>query len=269
MCRWRNTQFQNLPPHVQRAYQHKNSVTQIPILIHLLQLLLRYSRTEVLYRELSEGFPLIGKLTRGVNWRIRQDREYREPTPIEEFRSKNREYTFVILEKNTVDDHGEFMLNDILGEVKLGCMNGPFADPDWWPKQSVAPSKCEHKRVIPLPHDDPFIAMAFSVEQTGSGGRTKLRRGEDWRRSGHNSTCVKCDQPFHRTGPLRLPQIGFPRPRWSLPTTPPTRSTTSRCTPAYSGRTHIVRLAIRLSGERLVLQRFGDVLVARNRRHWP
>ena len=63
--------FHTLPPHVQRAYTHKDSVTQIPILIHLLRRL-GYPQTEVLYRELSDGFPLMGKLTPGVNWHVRQ-----------------------------------------------------------------------------------------------------------------------------------------------------------------------------------------------------
>ena len=35
------------------------------------------------------------------------------------------------------------------------------------------------------------------LEQTGSDGKTKIRRGEDWRRSGHNATCIMHDQPFH------------------------------------------------------------------------
>ena len=41
--------------------------------------------------------------------------------------------------------------------------------------------------------------MAFSIKQTGSDGKDKIRRGEDWRRSGHNSTCIMHDQPFHHT----------------------------------------------------------------------
>ena len=51
----------------------------------------------------------------------------------------------------------------------------------------------------PLPHDNPRIAMAFSIKQIGSDGNDKVRRGEDWRRSGHNSTCAMHDQPFHHT----------------------------------------------------------------------
>ena len=190
--------FHTLPPHVQRAYKHKDSVTQIPILIHLLRRL-GYPQTEVLYRELSEGFPLMGKLTPGVNWHVRQDRKYLQPTPMDDFKQKNREYIRNKLEANRVDDHWKFMLDEILAEVKLGRMNGPFKAPTWWPRPAVATTQPGTDVLLDLPHDDPFIAMAFSIEQTGSDGNTKIRRGEDWRRSGHNATCIMHDQPYHHT----------------------------------------------------------------------
>ncbi|OLP97327.1 hypothetical protein AK812_SmicGene20369 [Symbiodinium microadriaticum] len=131
------------------------------------------STRHVLYRELSDGFPLMGKLTPGVNWHVRQ--------------------------ANRVDEHWEFMLDEILAEVKLGRMNGPFKASSWWPKPAVATSHPGADVLLDLPRDDPFIAMAFSIEQTGSDGKTKIRRGEDWRRSGHNATCIMHDQPFHHT----------------------------------------------------------------------
>ena len=82
------------------------------------------------------------------------------------------------------------MLDEILSEVEMGRMNGPYQAPDWWTKPSVAPSKGKRRTLLPIPHSDPYIAMAFSIEQTGSDGNTKIRRGEDWRRSGHNATCT-------------------------------------------------------------------------------
>ena len=66
-------------------------------------------------------------------------------------------------------------------------------------KVLFAASKCDSGETLPPPHDDPFIAVAFSIEQTGSDGNTKIRRGEDWRRSGHNATCTMHDRPFHHT----------------------------------------------------------------------
>ena len=190
--------FNTLPPHVQRSYRHGTSVTQIPVLVHVLRLI-QYPQTEVLFRELSQGFPLMGSLTPGVNWHVRQDKKYLRPTPIEEFRDKNREYIKDKINKNNIDDHWEMMLEEIMTEVKMGRMNGPFEAPSWWPTQTIAPNRHGFDVTLPLPHEDPFIAMAFSIEQTGSDGNTKVRRGEDWRRSGHNATCTMHDQPYHHT----------------------------------------------------------------------
>ena len=68
--------------------------------------------------------------------------------------------------------------------------------PKDWPTPTVAP-KGYDLQLLPLPYRQPNVAMAFSIRQTGSDGRDKIRCGEDWRRSGHNSTCTMRDQPFH------------------------------------------------------------------------
>ena len=141
--------FHSLPRHVQSAYQHKHSVTQIPVLIHFLRLL-NYPQTETLYRELSHGFPLMGELTPGVNWRVRQDQKYLDPTPIPEF-TKKRQYIHEKLRQNRVDQHWEFMLDEIIVEVQLGRMNGPFKAPTWWPCETVCPSKCTNTSGETLP----------------------------------------------------------------------------------------------------------------------
>ncbi|CAE7242683.1 unnamed protein product, partial [Symbiodinium sp. CCMP2456] len=141
----------------------------------------------------------MGSLTPGVNWHVRQDKKYLRPTPIEEFRTNNREYIKDKIDKNIIDDHWKLMLDEIMTEVEMGRMKGPFAAPERWPVPSVAPGRQGFDKVLPLPHDDPFIAMAFSIEQTGSDGNTKIRRGEDWRRSGHKATCTMHGQPYHHT----------------------------------------------------------------------
>ena len=78
-------------------------------------------------------------------------------------------------------------------------MNGPFTQPAHWQHQTISPSKYPELQLQPLPRPAPAIAVAFSTQQVGSDGKEKVRRGEDWRRSGHNSTCIMHDQPFHHT----------------------------------------------------------------------
>ncbi|OLP83419.1 Elongation factor Ts [Symbiodinium microadriaticum] len=124
-----------------------------------------------------QRFPLMGKLTPGVNWHVRQDRKYLDPTPLEELKTKNHEYIRGKIEMNKIDDRWEFILDEIIGEVKMGRMNGPFAAPDWWPTLTAAPRHEGVNKLLPLPHDDPFIAMAVSIEQAGSDGNAKIRRG--------------------------------------------------------------------------------------------
>ena len=78
--------FRGLPQHVQSAYQREQSVTHKPVLIHLLRLL-NYPRTDTLYHELPNARSW-GELTPGVNWYVRQDQKYLDPTPIPEFRPR-------------------------------------------------------------------------------------------------------------------------------------------------------------------------------------
>ena len=58
-----------------------------------------------------------------------QDQKYLEPMPIDEFREKNRTYITDKLEKISVDEHWEMMLDEILAEVEAGRMNGPYQAP--------------------------------------------------------------------------------------------------------------------------------------------
>ena len=80
----------------------------------------------------------------------------------------------------------------------MGRMNGPFAQPPHWQHHTIAPSKYPELQLLPLHHPTPAIALAFSIQQVGSDGDEKIKRGEGWRRSGRNSTCITRDQPYHR-----------------------------------------------------------------------
>ena len=152
----------------------------------------------------------MGKLTPGVNWHVRQDRKYLDPTPLEELKTKNHEYIRGKIEMNKIDDRWEFILDEIIGEVKMGRMNGPFAAPDWWPTLTAAPRHEGVNKLLPLPHDDPFIAMAVSIEQAGSDGNAKIRRGEDWTQL-HLHHARPALPPY--LGPLRFPWLGLPGTR--------------------------------------------------------
>ena len=182
------------------AHQHEHEVTQIPVLLQLLKMI-GYPQIDILRRELSSGFPLLGKLTLGINWYIRTDDKYISPSSIDELRQHNHEYVLKKLREIRVDDHHEFMLdeNEIISEVNIGRMNGPFEAPATWETKCTRPRHCPHLTLLPIPHEFPMIAVAASIEQIGSDVKKKMRRGEDWRRSGHNRTCTMHDQPFHHT----------------------------------------------------------------------
>ena len=70
--------------------------------------------------------------------------------------------------------------------------------PEWWNQPAVPLQHHQHTQSLqPSPRSAPIIAVAFSIEQTGSDGQPKIRRGEDRRRSGHNRSCNMADQPHH------------------------------------------------------------------------
>ena len=189
----------SLPVHCQIAYKQKHMITQIPVLIQLLQRL-QYPHTHIFNQELSQGFQLLGRLQPGLQWHVRDDNKYKQPRDIDELRQHNREYIQKKLTQAHIDTHWELMAEEIAAEVKSGRMRGPFEAPEWFSRPTThlrTPSQTLQKQ--PLPHHSPIIAMAFSIQQTGSDGKPKIRRGEDRRRSGHNSACQMDDQPYHHT----------------------------------------------------------------------
>ena len=185
--------------HCQHAYRQSSMITQIPALIHILRLI-EYPHAEQFNIELSKGFALLGSLHPGLNWHVRTDTKYTTPSSIDELHQYNRTYIHKKLEQNRVDQHWHLMATEIATEVEQGRMAGPFHGPSWLPTNTTALTEFQHtSQLLPLPHPDPIIAMAFSIEQTGSDGKQKIRRGEDWRRSGHNQACHMTDQPYHHT----------------------------------------------------------------------
>ena len=191
--------FDNIPRHCQQAYQQSKMITQIPALIYILQQI-QYPHTEQLQFELSQGFPLLGALHPGLNWHVRTDQKYTTPTSIDQLRQHNQQYIHNKLQQHRIDPHWQLMAKEIATEVQQGRMAGPSHGPTWLQQHTTPLLEFDHtSTLLPLPHPDPIIAMAFSIEQTGSDGKPKIRRGEDWRRSGHNQACQMTDQPYHHT----------------------------------------------------------------------
>ena len=91
------------------------------------------------------------------------------------------------------------MLDEILADWKLLQMEGPFqapAEADF--KTMGSPPESDRELPLMIP-EDIIIAWAFAILQIGSDGLDKLRRGEEWRRGGHDATTQALDQPHHHT----------------------------------------------------------------------
>lgn len=139
---------------------------------------IQYPHADILLHELTNGFPLIRNLQPGLNWKVRTDTKYTETQSRAELHTYNRQYILKKLQQGRVDARWNMM-----------------AVVDYQVRPT--PSAPTHTKTQRRP--DPVIALAFSIEQTGSDGKPKVRRGEDWRRSGHNRSCDMTDQPYHRT----------------------------------------------------------------------
>ena len=157
--------FQQLPHHCQKAYQQSIMITQIPALTRLLHTM-QYPHLEQLYTELSQGFKLLGHLHPSLNWHVRTDQKYTEPISIAELRAHNRQYMHKKVPQNHTDPYWELMANEIATEVQQGRMAGPFRASEWLETSTVPLSLHEHtKQLTPLPHQDPIIALAFSIRR--------------------------------------------------------------------------------------------------------
>ncbi len=192
------------PLHVQKAYRQfvpsdndiETTCTQIPLLKHLLALF-AYPDQEQLFDELDNGFFVMGALPPGAGWNARKDNKYQKPISRERFQHENLTYVRNKL-RNPRLDYAEKMLDEVLAETKLGRIEGPFeAPPSWNTVTTGVPSLPTTIRTRECPTTTPATALAFPILQTGSDDQTKVRRGEDWRRSHHNETVFATDAPHH------------------------------------------------------------------------
>ncbi|CAE7265796.1 PUB3, partial [Symbiodinium sp. CCMP2456] len=77
-------------------------------------------------------------------------------------------------------------------------LTGPCAAPDHWSVATAAlPWTADMRTLRRPPLGDCFAALSFAICQVDENGDLKLRRSEDWRRSGHNATMSAEDVPTH------------------------------------------------------------------------
>ena len=169
-----------------------------PLLAHLLG---RLGWTDTtLLGEIAEGFPVVGRMSPGLGWKKRMDMKYAQPMRFESFLKLNEEHVLSRLHQTKPDPHWQAMLCEISKDIEKNRMIGPLTAPPSWGIRTI-PS-VHHPNTQRL-QDGPSChvptSFAFSVEQTGADGLTKVRRCEDWKRSRHNDTVEGEDiPPTHR-----------------------------------------------------------------------
>eukprot|EP00435_Cladocopium_sp_Y103_P013637 s2457_g3.t1 len=179
-----------LPPHIAQVYydQEHEQISQIPLLLELLEMT-GMPGLQHLSEDLQKGFVVLGKLHPGAGWLPRADQKYEHPVTAEALKQNNRHYATARLRSQRVDPEWKTMQEELRSELRKGRMSGPYSAPDWWPTQAVS---IDDRPLTPLENQDICISFCFSVRQAD-----KVRRCEDFRRSGHNSTVVAHDVPHH------------------------------------------------------------------------
>ena len=187
---WPTEHFSNWPKKTRHKY------VQIPVLMLMLKWM-NYPGIGDLREDLTFGFEMLGKLHRGTGWKDRTDNRYKFPTSIDSFRKGNLEYIIEKLKRKDKCTHSGLMLQEILEEVDQARFEGPFHAPDSWGTKFVGVPTRPDLPIRTLEDTDVIASFAFPIIQTGSDGSPKVRRGEDWRRSGQNGTVQVEDQPHH------------------------------------------------------------------------
>ena len=197
--------LRGLPDHVRRAYahgMHRASAEQADkafqaIATLVLLRLLQFPEWQQLAQELSYGFQMMGPLPMGPNWRPRKDQKYANPADKEDFQHVNQAHIRRTCTGHVRLEHWDTMLKEVTDEWDLHRIDGPFRAPPDWPVQTVSPDETKWK--LYDVQGPVYAAKSFAISQIGSDDLAKIRRGEDWLRSGHNSTVEALDQPTHHT----------------------------------------------------------------------
>ena len=176
----------------------KPAPTQVLAFLELLRRL-NYPDLTALTEDMTDGFQMLGEIRPGPGWRPRDDGKCQNPVPIDDLIATNAAYVRRKVNTARVDEYSEKLLLELIAEKRLGRVLGPTKPPEWL-RGVRATAVADHRDVDTVeepPPGDTFFAASFPVCQTDENGELKVRRAEDWRRSGHNSTVAVTDVPTH------------------------------------------------------------------------
>ena len=176
-----------------------SSPIHVPLLGHLLQSF-GYPDADAIVEGCTHGFALAGHIVAGVGWPPKISGS--SPLSEAEFREMNDEYVTHQMKNRKPSRHADALLAEIEAERAVGRMRGPFQAPPKWGTLTVDPSSGgpvgrPDGLLAPPADTDCFPSIAFPIEQIGADGANKIRRGEDWLRSGHNSLAQTDSKPVH------------------------------------------------------------------------
>ena len=175
----------------------KDRPTQVPVLLDLLGAV-GYPDLQGITADLTQGFDMLGEVRRGPGWKNREDGRCQNPASLDQLSATNWEYVRRRAAAAKPGEHWETLLTELVAEVKLGRVVGPTHPPAGWNIATVPVLDTPGAdRLVTLPPGRHFVAASFAIVQEDGEGNVKVRRGEDWRRSGHNSTILAHDVPTH------------------------------------------------------------------------
>ena len=187
-----------LPVRATYSTPDRDRPTQVPVLLELLDVA-GYPDVDALKSDLSDGFDMLGSIRPGPGWRKRSDDRYANPMPLASLATRNAEYLGSRLGKTNAGEYSDVLLDELIQETKLGRVLGPCRAPDDWKIKTVPIyDVVGMTELVEPPPGQVFVAASFPIVQFDEHGDPKIRRGEDWRRSGHNSTVEADDVPTHR-----------------------------------------------------------------------
>ena len=181
--------WETLPPHSQHVYRDRPHPC-VPLLLRLGNAI-GYPNIQGLLDDVTNGFPLLGPITAGECW---DDTGMWSPAHVldkSDFLHANAAHVREGTQTRKPDKHWEEMLDTLISE------RGP---PSWYVRTvpiDASRMTPEDYRLDP-PTDLMAASFALAITSESATGGTKVRRGEDWRRSLHNATTQTHSRRRHR-----------------------------------------------------------------------